>query len=120
MAVSQFLVLRAGLVQIDKGTQQLNALIGAQPDGITHRPHERLAAIRIDRVVTGVSSDNDRFRSTAFGEACRDFLRKSLKVVKYDKALGPTIELVTSLAIVFALYVAVVRDVHAQRVVDEN
>lgn len=47
-----------------------------------------------------------------FGEVCRNLLNKSLKVVKYDKALTPLIELVTSFAIVIALYVAVVNEIN--------
>lgn len=45
-----------------------------------------------------------------FGAACHKFFKLSLKTVKYDKALSPMIELVSAFAIVFALYVAVVKD----------
>jgi subfamily B ATP-binding cassette protein MsbA len=77
-----------------------------QAGELTHVLNESLAATREVRAY-----NLEERESVRFGEACRDFLVKSLKVVKYDKALGPTIELVTSLAIVVALYVAVVRDV---------
>lgn len=78
-----------------------------QAGELTHILNENLAASREIR-----SYNLEERESERFGDACRDFLVKALKVVKYDKALGPTIELVTSLAIVIALYVAVVRDVN--------
>jgi len=48
---------------------------------------------------------------TRFETACRKFFELSLKTVKYDKALSPMIELVSAFAIVFALYVAVVKNI---------
>jgi len=78
-----------------------------QAGELTHVLNENLSATREIR-----SYNLEERESERFGAACRDFLVKSLKVVKYDKALGPTIELVTSFAIVIALYVAVARDVN--------
>jgi len=48
---------------------------------------------------------------TRFEAACRKFFKLSLKTVKYDKALSPMIELVSAFAIVFALYVAIQKDI---------
>lgn len=48
---------------------------------------------------------------TRFEVACRKFFKLSLKTVKYDKALSPMIELVSAFAIVFALYVAIQKDI---------
>jgi subfamily B ATP-binding cassette protein MsbA len=45
-----------------------------------------------------------------FGAACHKFFKLSLKTVKYNKALSPMIELVSAFAIVFALNVAVIKD----------
>lgn len=78
-----------------------------QAGELTHVLNENLSATREIR-----SYNLEERESERFGQACRDFLVKSLKVVKYDKALGPTIELVTSFAIVIALYVAVARDIN--------
>ncbi|MFO8026744.1 MAG: ABC transporter ATP-binding protein [Opitutales bacterium] len=78
-----------------------------QAGELTHVLNENLGASREIRAYNLQNRESKRF-----GAACRDFLVKSLKVVKYDKALGPTIEVVTSFAIVIALYVAVVRDVN--------
>ena len=46
-----------------------------------------------------------------FSEACHRFFKLTLKTVKYDKALSPLIELVSAFAIVFALYVAVQKNI---------
>jgi len=48
---------------------------------------------------------------TRFEAACKRFFKLSLKTVKYDKALSPIIELVSAFAIVFALYVAVRKNI---------
>ena len=42
-----------------------------------------------------------------FEQACQDFFRFTLKTVKYNKALSPLIELVTSFAIVLTIYVSI-------------
>ena len=77
-----------------------------QAGQLNHVLNENLSATREIR-----SYNLQKRESQRFSDACRDLLIKSLKVVKYDKALGPSIELVTSFAIVIALYVAVARDV---------
>ncbi|MDQ8195719.1 ABC transporter ATP-binding protein [Coraliomargarita sp. SDUM461004] len=46
-----------------------------------------------------------------FSEACHKFFKLALKTVKYDKALSPMIEVVSAFAIVFALYVAVKKNI---------
>lgn len=77
-----------------------------QAGELNHVLNENLSATREVRAYNLESRESERF-----GTACRDFLEKSLKVVKYDKALTPLIELVTSFAIVIALYVAVVNEI---------
>lgn len=77
-----------------------------QAGELNHVLNENLSATREVRAYNLESRESERF-----GSACRDFLSKSLKVVKYDKALTPLIELVTSFAIVIALYVAVVNEI---------
>lgn len=77
-----------------------------QAGELTHVLNENLSSTREIR-----SYNLERREIRRFGDACRDFLRKSLKVVKYDKALSPVIELVSSVAIVAALYIAIVRDI---------
>jgi len=77
-----------------------------QAGELTHVLNENLSATREIRAYNLEEREVSRF-----GDACRDFLVKSLKVVKYDKCLTPTIELVTSLAITFALYMAIQKDI---------
>ena len=52
-----------GLGHRDEGPQQLHASVRAKPQRLTHRLHEILTAVRIDRVVTGVRRDNEAFRA---------------------------------------------------------
>ena len=73
-----------------------------QAGELNHVLNENLSATREVRAYNMESRESNRF-----GEACSIFLKRSLKVVKYDKALTPIIEVVTSLALVGALYVAV-------------
>lgn len=77
-----------------------------QAGELNHVLNENLSATREIRAYNMQERESIRF-----GDACRDYLKKSLKVVKYDKALTPIIELVTSLSIVIALYVAVTKEV---------
>lgn len=84
---------KAGKAQSQAG--QLNEVV-----------RENLAAAREVRAYNLQKRESERF-----GQACRDFLKKSLKVVKYDKSLSPLIEFVTSVAILGALYAAIVRDI---------
>ncbi|MFP4203796.1 MAG: ABC transporter ATP-binding protein [Opitutales bacterium] len=68
--------------------------------------NENLASLREIRAYNLEDRECNRF-----SEACRTFFRYALKTVKYQKALSPLIELVSSLAIVLALYVAIQKDV---------
>lgn len=68
--------------------------------------NENLAACREVRAYNLQTRENNRF-----AETCRAFLKHSLKTVKYDKALGPMIELVSALAIPLALYVSVAKEI---------
>ena len=78
----------------------------AQAGEINHVLNENLAARREVRAYNLEQRENERF-----GKACSIFLQRTLKVVKYDKSLTPIIEVVTSLALVGALYVAIQREV---------
>ncbi|MEN8830013.1 MAG: ABC transporter ATP-binding protein, partial [Lentimonas sp.] len=94
-AVGKIILRKAGQAQKQAG--ELN-----------HVLNENLSAIREIRAY-----NLEKREATRFGAACRNLLEKSLKVVKYDKMLTPLIELVTSIAIVFALYLAAKKDIDA-------
>lgn len=64
--------------------------------------NENLGSVREVRAYNLESREIGRFVT-----ACHKLFKLSMKTVKYDKALSPMIELVSSFAIVFALYVAV-------------
>lgn len=84
---------KAGQVQLQAG--ELNNIL-----------NENLSAVREVRAYNLETREISRFSS-----ACKEFFKFTLKTVKYDKLLTPLIELVSALAIVFALYVAVTKDV---------
>ena len=64
--------------------------------------NENLSAIREVRAYNLEEREISRFR-----ESCRYFLKVSLKVVKYQKILTPTIEVVAAAGVVLALYITV-------------
>ncbi|HLS27029.1 MAG TPA: ABC transporter ATP-binding protein, partial [Opitutales bacterium] len=68
--------------------------------------NENLAAVREVRAYNLQERAAQRFQ-----KSCREFLRVSLKVVKYDKSLGPIIELVASIGLVAVIYVAVAKEI---------
>lgn len=68
--------------------------------------NENLGSVREVRAYNLENREMQRFEL-----ACHRFFKLSLKTVKYDKALSPLIELVSAFAIVFALYVAVQKDI---------
>ncbi|MFQ3224314.1 MAG: subfamily B ATP-binding cassette protein MsbA [Lentimonas sp.] len=68
--------------------------------------NENLASVREIRAYNLESREVDRF-----AKKCRKLFKLTLKTVKYDKALSPLIEFVSSLSIVFALYVAVKKEI---------
>jgi subfamily B ATP-binding cassette protein MsbA len=78
----------------------------AQAGQLNHVLNENLSSTREVRAYNLEERESDRFRA-----ACHEFFRRMLKVVKYDKSLSPIIEVVSSLAIVFALYAAITREV---------
>lgn len=78
----------------------------AEAGQISHVLKENLSAAREVRAY-GLEAKESR----RFADACRQFLKQSLKVVKYEKALTPTIEVVTAFAIVGVFYVAVEQSV---------
>lgn len=67
---------------------------------------ENLGSVREVRAYNLEAREMNRFEL-----ACHRFFKLSLKTVKYDKALSPLIELVSAFAIVFALYVAVQKNI---------
>lgn len=68
--------------------------------------NENLGSVREVRAYNLETREINRFEV-----ACKRFFKLALKTVKYDKALSPMIELVSAFAIVFALYVAVVKNI---------
>jgi subfamily B ATP-binding cassette protein MsbA len=81
-------------------------LAQAQAGELNHVLNENLSATREVRAY-----NLEAQQSTRFAETCARFFKQSLKVVKYDKALTPIIEVVTAGALVGALYIAIQRDV---------
>lgn len=78
----------------------------AQAGELNHILNENLASAREVRAYGLENREVGRFE-----KACRRFFELMLKTVKYDKLLSPLIELVTAFAIVFTLYVAVVKEI---------
>ncbi len=78
----------------------------AQAGELNHVLNENLSATREVRAYNLEARESQRF-----GDACSTLLKRALKVVKYDKSLTPIIEVVTSLALVGALYVAIQREI---------
>jgi subfamily B ATP-binding cassette protein MsbA len=81
-------------------------LAQAQAGELNHVLNENLSATREIRAYNLEAQQSERF-----AETCARFFKQSLKVVKYDKALSPIIEVVTAGALVGALYIAIQRDV---------
>ena len=73
--------------------------------------NENLAAIREVRTYRLEASENRKFAAR-----CRDFLRFTLKKVKYNQALSPLIEFVTSITIAFTFYVVIAKEIQAEDV----
>jgi subfamily B ATP-binding cassette protein MsbA len=53
----------------------------------------------------------EKSESTRFSVACRAFLKQSLKVVKYEKALTPILEIVTAFALLSVIFIAIEQSV---------
>lgn len=64
--------------------------------------NENLQAVREVRAYNLQERESSRFQ-----QACRDFFKFTLKTVKYNKVLTPLIEVVSSLAIAFSLYLII-------------
>jgi len=73
---------------------------------LNHIINENLSSTREVRAYNMEDREIDRF-----SKACRKFFSLMLKTVKYDKLLSPLIELVSASAIVFTLYIAVIKDI---------
>ena len=71
--------------------------------------NENLGSVREVRAYNMEQRETNRFEA-----ACQKFFKLTLKTVKYDKALSPLIELVSAFAIVFALYVAVSKEIQPE------
>jgi len=84
-------------------------LAQAQAGELNNVLNENLSSVREVRAYNLEARETNRF-----AEACHHFFKLSLKTVKYEKALSPMIELVTAIAIVFALYIAVQENIQPQ------
>jgi subfamily B ATP-binding cassette protein MsbA len=73
---------------------------------ISHVLNENLSAVREVRAYGLEKSE-----STRFSVACRAFLKQSLKVVKYEKALTPILEIVTAFALLSVIFIAIEQSV---------
>lgn len=91
--VGKRVLKRARQVQAEAG--QMNQIL-----------NENLAAVREVRAYNLQESAVRRFE-----KSCREFFKVTLKVVKYDKSLGPIIEIVASAGLVTVLYVAVIKGI---------
>ncbi len=83
----------------------------AQAGELNHVLNENLSAVREVR-----SYNLERREINRFSEAVRRLLRLTLKTIKYDKALSPLIEIVTSFALCLALYVTIVKQIEPQTI----
>lgn len=91
---------------IGKHILKKSAKVQRQAGELNNILNENLSAVREVRAYNLEVREIDRFSA-----ACKAFFKFTLKTVKYDKLLTPLIELVSALAIVFALYVAVTKDI---------
>lgn len=91
---------------IGKRILKKSRLAQEQAGEVNNVLNENLASVREVRAYNLETREMDRFE-----QVCHRFFKFSLKTVKYDKALSPLIELVSAFAIVFALYVAVQKDI---------
>jgi subfamily B ATP-binding cassette protein MsbA len=82
------------------------AQVQTQAGELNNILNENLSAVREVRAYNLEEREIDRFST-----ACKAFFKYTLKTVKYDKLLTPMIEFISALAIVFALYVAVTKNI---------
>lgn len=80
-----------------------------QAGKLNHVLNENLSAVREVRSYNLEAREIDRFSA-----AISKLFRFALKTVKYDKALSPMIEFVTSFALCFALYVTVIKNIQPE------
>ena len=73
--------------------------------------NENLSAVREVRAYNLEEREVSRYSA-----AVRELIKLNLKTVKYGQALSPAIELVTSLALCFALFVAVQKSIEPQTI----
>lgn len=86
-------------------------LAQAQAGELNHVLNENLSAVREVRSYNLEAREINRF-----SEAVRTLFKLTLKTIKYDKALSPLIEIVTSFALCLALYVTVVQEIESQTI----
>ena len=86
-------------------------LAQAQAGELNHVLNENLSAVREVR-----SYNLERREINRFSEAVRRLFKLTLKTIKYDKALSPLIEIVTSFALCLALYVTVIKQIEPQTI----
>lgn len=91
---------------IGKRILKKSRLAQEQAGEVNNVLNENLGSVREVRAYNLETREMSRFETV-----CHRFFKLSLKTVKYDKALSPLIELVSAFAIVFALYVAVQKNI---------
>ena len=82
-----------------------------QAGKLNHVLNENLSAVREIRAYNLKEREVSRF-----SQAIRELFKLTLKTIKYDKALSPLIEIVTSLALCFALYITVIKQIEPQTI----
>ena len=80
-----------------------------QAGQVNHVLNENLSAAKEVRAYNLQTREIARFATV-----CREFFKFTLKTVKYDKMLTPLVEVVSAFAIVFALFVAVARNIQPE------
>ena len=86
-------------------------LTQTQAGKLNHVLNENLSAVR------EIRSYNLKEREISrFSETIRELFRLTLKTIKYDKGLSPLIEIVTSFALCFALYITIIKQIEPQTI----
>ena len=78
---------------------------------LTHVLNENLSAVREIRAYNLKEREISRF-----SKAIKELFRLNLKTTKYDKALSPLIEIVTSFALCFAIYITVIKQIELETI----
>jgi ATP-binding cassette, subfamily B, bacterial MsbA len=94
--IGKKILKKAGQAQAQAG--ELNGIL-----------NENFSSTREVRAYSLEQKEIDRFSN-----ACVAFFKYTLKTVKYNKILTPLIELVSAIAIVFTLYIAIVKNIQPE------